>query len=132
MNRPNFNDKHLPLIAYLAKLNPNFDLTDWLTRLTVDELDMAFDILRYVHQHGVLDTWLINEGEKAKDSLETRLAYELGNQTASAQNPIEIRVKNQTLCKNLNPFNAQTQIKQHLAWQDGFLDWVETQLGESW
>jgi hypothetical protein len=93
---------------------------------------MALEIIAYAHQQGQKDAWLQTEGEKAKERLETQDAYQLGNQTASQQNPIEIRVKNQELCKKLNPFDAQTQIKQHLAWQDGFLDWVETQLGESW
>ncbi|WP_044410705.1 hypothetical protein [Thiomicrospira microaerophila] len=132
MNTPNFNDKHLPLIAHLAQADFAFNLNEWLGSLSNHELAMSIDILRYAHQQGAQDTWLSTEGEKARGKLETQYAYQQGNQAASAQNPIEIRVKNQVLCKNLNPFNAQTQIKQHLAWQDGFLDWVETQLGESW
>ncbi|UQB41964.1 hypothetical protein JX580_09880 [Thiomicrospira microaerophila] len=132
MNLPNFNDKHLPLIAHLTHPDFDFELTAWLSQLPADDLEMGFEILRYFHQQGAKDSWLQSEGSKAKERLETNAAYQLGNQTASEQNPIEIRVKNQELCTKLNPFNAQTQIKQHLAWQDGFLDWVETQLGESW
>lgn len=132
MNTPNFNDKHLPLIAHLGQPDFKFNLTQWLHTLARQDMEMALEIIAYAHQHDQTDHWLRIEAEKAKDRLETQAAYQLGNQTASQQNPIEIRVKNQILCTKLNPFDAETEIKQHLAWQDGFLDWVDTQLGESW
>jgi hypothetical protein len=132
MTPPNFNDKQLPLIAHLSHPDFSFDFAGWLYSLADADLQMTYDLLRYAHQQGATDTWLQTEGAKAKDKIENQAAYQAGNLTASQQNPIEIRVKNQALCQKLNPFDPQTQIKQHLAWQDGFLDWVETQLGESW
>ena len=132
MTPPNFNDKHLPLIAHLADSTFEFNLAQWLASASRTDVEMASSILLYAHQQGAQDPWLQAEGQRAQVEYRQKAAYTEGNRLASQLNPIEVRVKGQALCQQLNPFDAKQALPEHMAWQDGFLDWIESQLGESW
>lgn len=129
---PNFTQKHWPLLAHLGQQTSDFNLADFLAQLSRNELEQALEILRYVHQHGAQDTWLQQQAQDAHQQQQLADAYQQGNQAAQAENPYKLLKAPHELAKASNPFDFDLAAKHHMAWHEGFMAWVETQVSESW
>jgi hypothetical protein len=129
---PNFTQKHWPLLAHLGQHSPDFNLALFLDQLSRSEFEQALDILRYVHRQGAKDSWLQQQAQDAHQQQQRADAYQQGNQAAQAENPYKLLKAPHELAKSSNPYDFDQAAKQHMAWHDGFMAWVETQVSESW
>jgi len=130
--KPNFTQKHWPLLAHLGQHRQDFNLAPFLDQLSQSELEQAIAILRYVHQYGSNDAWLAEQSQQAQQSQALAEAYQQGNQAAQAANPYKLLKTPHEVAKEINPFDFDTKAKHHMAWHEGFMAWVETQVSESW